>query len=617
MLSTLFFVSLLLGADPAIDRKPFAITVVDEQSGRGVPLVELRTVHGICLWSDSKGIVAFDEPGLMGKDVFFHVRSHGYEFPPDRFGMQGKALRVVPGGQAKLLIRRINLAERLYRITGAGIYRDTVLVGQNPPLKEPLLNGLVLGSDSVLNAVYRGKLYWFWGDTNRPGYPLGNFDVPGAISALPGQGGLDTETGIDLDYFLGPSGFAKATAKMPGLGPTWMTTLVPLIDAEGKEKLYASFVKVEPPLRIYGRVLAVFNDEKNEFEKLTDVDLQAPGFPSGHSFRHTEEGVEYVYFAHPYPLTRVPATVEDFLKPDRYECYTCLKEGSTLKAPQLDRDAKGQLRYAWRKKTPSVGPAEQAKLIAAKTMQREEGLLQLRDRDSGASVLAHAGSVYWNAHRKRWVLITVQSGGSSYLGEIWYAEADTPVGPWVYAVKVATHDRYSFYNPKQHPMFDKEDGRVIFFEGTYTHTFSGNLIPTPRYDYNQILYRLELSNPRVALPLPVYDLSEGEVPERFVMARAGKPPVRVAFFALDRPLPGAVQVRMGKEGITLGAKDGGDATFFALPAETKSPPATTTPLYEYRHGTEKRRAYSIDANLNLPGFERENQPICLVWKLPV
>ena len=70
------------------------------------------------------------------------------------------------------------------------------------------------------------------------------------------------------------------------------------------------------------------------------------------------------------------------------------------------------------------------------------------------------------------------------------------LGPWVYALKVVTHDRYSFYNPKQHPMFDKEGGRFIFFEGTYTHTFSGNADATPRYDYNQIMYRLDLDDPR-------------------------------------------------------------------------------------------------------------------------
>ncbi|HQH73793.1 MAG TPA: hypothetical protein PK360_17085, partial [bacterium] len=59
------------------------------------------------------------------------------------------------------------LAERLYRITGAGIYRDSVLTSAPVPLREPVLNGGVLGQDSVLPALYHGRIYWFWGDTNR------------------------------------------------------------------------------------------------------------------------------------------------------------------------------------------------------------------------------------------------------------------------------------------------------------------------------------------------------------------------------------------------------------------------------------------------------------------
>ncbi len=57
----------------------FAITVVDEQTNRGVPLVELRTVSEMKFITDSNGIVAFNEPGLMDRKVFFHVKSHGYE----------------------------------------------------------------------------------------------------------------------------------------------------------------------------------------------------------------------------------------------------------------------------------------------------------------------------------------------------------------------------------------------------------------------------------------------------------------------------------------------------------------------------------------------------------
>jgi hypothetical protein len=617
MFPALLFSSALLGAGPDPARDSFAITVADEQTGRRVPLVELRTVNHIRLYTDSNGVAAFREPGLMGQDVFFHVAGHGYEFPADGFGFRGKKLHVTPGGRARLTVRRINLAERLYRLTGQGIYRDSVLVGAKVPLTEPVLNAQVLGSDSVLNAVYRGKIYWFWGDTNRPAYPLGNFEVPGATSELPGHGGLDPETGVDLTYFVDHDGFARATARMPGKGPTWLTGLVPLRDGDGRERLYASYVKVEPPLTVYDRGLAVWDDTKEAFEHVAAVAMKVPAFPHGHAFRHTENGVEYVCFAQPFPLTRVRATAEHFQRVDDWETYTCLKEGSRLDDPQLDRDARGRLRYGWRKHTPAVGPAEEARLIKAGTIKPGEARWQLHDRDSGKPVLTHSGSVYWNAHRRRWVLIGVQAGGTSFLGEVWYAEADTPVGPWAYAVKVASHDRYSFYNPKQDPMFDKDDGKVIFFEGTYAATFSGNPDPTPRYDYNQILYKLDLSDSRLALPVAVYDLSSGDAPQTFGTGSPQKAKdARVAFYAPDRPSPGSVAVLAGKNGLRLGGSDDRDAVFYALPADAKGAPAATTPLYEYRPRDGSRRAYSVDTALSLPGYERAERPLCLVWRQP-
>lgn len=55
-------------------------------------------------------------------------------------------------------------------------------------------------------------------------------------------------------------------------------------------------------------------------------------------------------------------------------------------------------------------------------------------------------------------------------------------------------------NSTQHPFFDREGGRVIYLEGSYVNTFSGNPHPTPYYEYNQIMYRLDLSDPRLRLP---------------------------------------------------------------------------------------------------------------------
>ncbi|MCE9529137.1 MAG: hypothetical protein K8R36_24080, partial [Planctomycetales bacterium] len=152
-MSSILFITLLFAAD-----KPFEIQVVDDQSGRGVPLVELTTTAGVTFVTDSAGRIAFDEPGMMNQRVWFAVKSHGYEAPKDGFGIVGTAFDVKPGGKMALKIKRLNIAERLYRITGSGIYRDSVLLGHDAPIKEPLLNAKVTGSDSVMLATYQGKL---------------------------------------------------------------------------------------------------------------------------------------------------------------------------------------------------------------------------------------------------------------------------------------------------------------------------------------------------------------------------------------------------------------------------------------------------------------------------
>jgi len=239
-------------------------------------------------------------------------------------------------------------------------------------------------------------------------------------------------------------------------------------------------------MKIYARGLAVWDDNANEFKHIADIDMKAPAFPAGHSFVH--EG--HVYFAHPFPVTRVKAEAKAYLDINQYETFTCLKA-----AGEVERDEQDKLRYAWRKAAPMLGPQEENKRVKAGKIKDDEKRWQLRERSTGKHVVPHAGSVYWNEYRKRWIMIVTQTFGTSFLGEVWYAEAESQVGPWCDAVKIVTHDKYSFYNPKQHPMFDK--GRFIYFEGTYTHTFSGNPHATPRYDYNQIMYRLDLSDPRL------------------------------------------------------------------------------------------------------------------------
>ncbi len=624
--------------DAAVQPRPrvFRIHVVEEGTGRGVPLVELKTVNQIRYVTDSNGIVAFDEPGLLDRKVFFHVASHGYELDKDTFGFRGKALDVTPGGSADIVIRRVNIARRLYRVTGAGIYRDSVITGDKVPIREPLLNARVLGQDSVVNAVFGGKIHWFWGDTNRPDYPLGNFHVPGAISELPGHGGIEPEFGIDLHYFVDDNGFARPTAAMPGDGPTWISGLIVLKDRESHERMFASYVKIRNMLEVYQRGLVEFNPLTKRFEKVMqfpEPKAFAGEYPDGHPFLWKDQGTEYIYFASPYPLVRVRADIEHLKTPDSWEAYTCLQGGTRLKEQKFDRGPDGQLRYAWKTNTPLLRQDQQTKLINARRSKPEEKLLNLRDLDSDKAVIAHGGSVYWNAYRERWVMLSVESFGStSYLGEVWYAEADTPLGPWAYARKIVTHNKYSFYNPKQHPMLDKDGGRILFFEGTYTTTFSGNPDPTPRYDYNQIMYQLDLSDPRLALPVAIYSIAAGSSavrlgPSTLNGKRGESMGAAVAFFAPDRPgianLPVYEQYDAAR-GQTLvvgtshqaAAGAGAKPLFYLLPSDTKDTTSATVPLYEYRDGDSPTPRYTVEppqpnARLRVPA-----KVIGRVWRSP-
>ncbi len=488
---------------PAAEReRPFVINVVDDRTNRGVPLVELTTTHHARYITDSAGVVAFDEPGLFNQRVHFLVSSHGYEFAKDGFGMRGVALDVKPGGQATIKVKRLNVAERLYRTTGGGIYRDTVLAGRTPPLAQPLLNGKVMGQDSTQRAIYKGKIYWFWGDTAWPAYPLGHFGMSGAVSDLPGEGGLDPSIGVNYRYFTDPkTDFARPM--VPGENLRWTDGHLVLKDPSGRERMVAKCETLKSLTERLGRKLIVYNDQKDAFDDLAPLDRDEPLCPTGHPIRHTDGGVEYFYFPAPYATLRVKADWQSVQTPSVFEGFTCLAPGSRYakEKSKLDRDASGKIVWAWKRNTPPVSPLEQAELVKAKLLTSDEQWNDLRDVESGQPVLAHAGSVNWNAFRQKWVMITVQQYGKpSYLGEVWFTEADHPHGPFRKGRKVVTHDRYSFYNPVHHPFFDQDGGRTIYFEGTYSFTFSREGDPTPRYDYNPMMYRLDLSDERLKLP---------------------------------------------------------------------------------------------------------------------
>ena len=89
-------------------------------------------------------------------------------------------------------------------------------------------------------------------------------------------------------------------------------------------------------------------------------------------------------------------------------------------------------------------------------VQAGRRLLESRGLGAERPLVLGMGSVRWNAFRKRYVMIAGEVGGAtSMLGEIYYSEADAPEGPWRWARKIVTHDRYSLYNPVHHEFFDQ------------------------------------------------------------------------------------------------------------------------------------------------------------------
>ena len=430
---------------------PCAIEVVEKGTGWPVPMVELRTIHNVRFITDNAGRIAFDLPELLGQQTWFAVSSDGYEVPADGFGRRGLRLTPQPGETLKVEVNRTSIAERLGRLTGAGLFGESQKLGLERDWKE---SG-ILGCDSVQNAVYGGRMYWAWGDTDFANYPLGIFHMSSATTAIRPIAKFEPPLRVKFDYFSNPAGRPRDVAKMPGDGPTWLSGYTTLPDKMGAERLVAAYMKIKPPLDGYECGLCVWNPEKANFEHLrrmwtkSEATPTHPPMPQGQpAIMEDDDGKKWALFGNPLPDLRCPATFEAWQDPTTWE-----------------------------------------------RLEPQESLPAAAD---GKPVKAASGSIAWNAYRKRWVTIFMQSFGKpSAFGEIWYAEAESPLGPWGTAVKVLSHDNYAFYNPRIHPEFTPADSPVLLFEGTRSKTFASHPEPTPRYEYNQLLYRLDLNDPKL------------------------------------------------------------------------------------------------------------------------
>jgi hypothetical protein len=411
-----------------------------------VPLVELRTTHHARFVTDNAGLIAFDLPELMGRETWFYVHGNGYEVCKDGFGNAGVRLTPEPGKTLKIEVERKIVARRLGRITGGGIFGESQKLG----LERDWRDGEILGCDSVQNAVHDGRLFWFWGDTTIPFYPLGIFESTGATTAIIPIKSFEPPVRLRYEQFRDSKGEPRGIAKIPGDGPTWIIAVASLPDKTGTPRLCATYMKIKPPLDPYELGLCVWNEKEEIFERLRAVWTKGATSlkpPEGHAaFWKDAAGKEWVLFGNPLPALRCPATFEAWQDSSSWEL---LKPQKTLESAA-----------------------------------------------DGKPVRPHTGSIAWNGYRKRWVAVFMEAYGKpSVFGELWYAEADAPTGRWGKTVKILTHENYTFYNPRIHSEFTPTNSPVLIFEGTYTMQFADNPAPTPRHDYNQVLYRLDLDDP--------------------------------------------------------------------------------------------------------------------------
>lgn len=427
------------------------IVVTDAENGWPVPLVELKTVNQTRFVTDNAGVIAFNLPEFMNRETWFSVSGHGYEVNADGFGYRGVRLTPQPGATLPVSVHRTSIAQRLGRLTGSGLFSDSQQLGDHLDWND----GPIVGCDSVQLAVYREKLFWAWGDTQVARYPLGIFDASSATTSRSPLERFQPPLQVQYDYFNKPDGSPRGVAPLPGKGPTWLTAYMALLDKSHQERLVATYRKITPPLSTYEIGLCAWDDAAEEFrlvKKLWEQRLGQPeprAVPDGHPSRWTDsQGRAWLLFGSPLPNLRCPATFEAWQDPTTWE---------VLSPPDT-----------------------------------------LPSKADGRPVKLHSGSIAWNDHRQKWVTVFMQHfGKTSAFGALWYAEAREPLGEWSPAVPILAHDNYTFYNPRIQWELTPANASFLLFEATYTREFAKQPAPTAKYDYNQILYRLNLDDPRL------------------------------------------------------------------------------------------------------------------------
>jgi len=475
-----------------VSSKPFGIRCVDSVSGRPVPSVIFTTVDHQNWVSDNLGWVAIPSSDLKDLETWFSVEGHGYEVPKDGFGYRGVRLKVIPGSTQTIRLTRSLAAERTARLTGQGRYAHAVAPGKSKNAESPPGVQRVVGQDSAQAVVFENQTLWFWGDTSVADYPLGNFRTTGASAHL-SVGKLDSTHNLEFRYFRKPDGRLAPMFPESEPGMAWMSGLAVFPDTRGHRQLLCYCARMKDLGTRLGHGHYAWNNKAKCFSRIQSLpDPTDWRHLDGHPVVFSDSGKQFVGNGFTFPVARCPANSDSVVDRSRWEAFTCLDiDGKVVRH-------EGSPRYCWQTDRRPIEPADEVELIATGRLRDDEAWFLPHD-SGGKRVVPHGGSVVWSAWRERWIsLFTGRTDGGTPLGDVWYAEAPYPTGPWRRAVRIATHSDHSFYNPVLHSFLNSHRDRVVWFEGTFTKMFTRRDQGMPRHEYNQVLYRLDLADRRLA-----------------------------------------------------------------------------------------------------------------------
>ena len=319
--------------------------------------------HIVCVVTDNAGVIACDLPELMGRETWFTIFGHGYDVPSDGFGQRGVRLIPEPGKTLRVELHRQTIAKRLGRSTGAGIFGESQKLGRELDWQE---SG-VFGTDSVQTAVHRGKLFWAWGDTNLAHYPLGIFDMTSATTPVQPLVSFEPPLRLKLDYFRDEKGVPRGVAKIPGVGPTWLTGYVISRLAMGTLDWSQVIGRSRLACASMRRACACGMMSERSSSCLKFCGRRRTNKANRHRARMAMRRSgkimrkEWVLFGNPLPHMRCPASFEKWREPSTWE-----------------------------------------------TLEPQKEFVSAAD---GQPVRPHTGSIAWNPFRKRWVTVFMESFG--------------------------------------------------------------------------------------------------------------------------------------------------------------------------------------------------------------